>query len=45
VSRISGMLVELREIGSTTGVSIGAFVTREIAHVFRLDEWRIASPC
>jgi hypothetical protein len=37
-SRIGGMLVELREIGSITGVSIGAFATKEIAHVFRLDE-------
>ena len=37
-SGMAGMLVELREIGSVTGVSIGAFATREIAHVFRLDE-------
>jgi len=37
-SRIGGMLVELREIGSITGVSIGAFATKEVAHVFRLDE-------
>lgn len=37
-SRIGAMLVELREIGSITGVSIGAFATKEIAHVFRLDE-------
>jgi Cdc6-like AAA superfamily ATPase len=37
-SRVGSMLVELREIGSITGVSIGAFATKEIAHVFRLDE-------
>ena len=37
-SGIGGMLVELREIGSITGVSIAAFATKEIAHVFRLDE-------
>jgi hypothetical protein len=37
-SGMAGMLVELREIGSVTGVSIGAFATKEIAHVFRLDE-------
>jgi hypothetical protein len=37
-SGVGGMLVELREIGSITGVSIAAFATKEIAHVFRLDE-------
>jgi len=37
-SGVGAMLVELREIGSITGVSIGAFATKEIAHIFRLDE-------
>jgi len=35
---VSPMLVELREIGSVTGVSLGCFATREIAYVLRQDE-------
>jgi len=35
---IATMLVELREIGSVTGVSLGCFATREIAYVLRQDE-------
>lgn len=35
---IASMLVELREIGSITGVSLGCFATREIAYVLRQDE-------
>lgn len=35
---VSAMLVELREIGSVTGVSLGCFATREIAYVLRQDE-------
>lgn len=34
----AGMLVELREIGSVTGVSLGCFASREIAYVLRQDE-------
>ena len=34
----AAMLVELREIGSVTGVSLGCFATREIAYVLRQDE-------
>jgi hypothetical protein len=37
-SGVSSMLVELREIGSVTGVSLGCFATREIAYVLRQDE-------
>ena len=35
---VAAMLVELREIGSATGVSLGCFATREIAYVLRQDE-------
>ena len=35
---VATMLVELREIGSVTGVSLGCFATREIAYVLRQDE-------
>jgi hypothetical protein len=35
---VGAMLVELREIGSVTGVSLGCFATREIAYVLRQDE-------
>jgi len=35
---VAAMLVELREIGSVTGVSLGCFATREIAYVLRQDE-------
>lgn len=35
---VGPMLVELREIGSSTGVSLGCFATREIAYVLRQDE-------
>jgi hypothetical protein len=37
-SNAAAMLVELREIGSVTGVSLGCFATKEIAHVLRQDE-------
>ena len=37
-SGTAAMLVELREIGSVTGVSLGCFATREIAYVLRQDE-------
>jgi len=37
-SGVSAMLVQLREIGSVAGVSLGCFATREIAHVLRQDE-------
>lgn len=37
-SGVGAMLVELREIGSVTGVSLGCFATREIAYVLRQDE-------
>ena len=37
-SRVSAMLVQLREIGSVAGVSLGCFATREIAHVLRQDD-------
>jgi hypothetical protein len=37
-SGVSPMLVELREIGSATGVSLGGFATREIAYVLRQDD-------
>jgi len=36
--RCAPMLVELREIGSCTGVSLGGFATREVADVLRQDE-------
>jgi hypothetical protein len=35
---VAAMLVELREIGSVTGVSLGCFATKEIAYVLRQDE-------
>jgi hypothetical protein len=35
---VATVLVELREIGSVTGVSLGCFATREIAYVLRQDE-------
>lgn len=35
---VGSMLVELRQIGSVTGVSLGAFATREIAYALRQDE-------
>jgi hypothetical protein len=35
---VAPMLVELREIGSVTGVSLSCFATREIAYVLRQDE-------
>lgn len=35
---VGAMLVELRELGSVTGVSLGCFATREIAYVLRQDE-------
>lgn len=35
---VGPMLVELREIGSSTGASLGCFATREIAYVLRQDE-------
>ncbi len=37
-SGMASMLVELREIGSAAGVSLGCFATREIAYVLRQDE-------
>ena len=37
-SGVGSLLVELRQIGSVTGVSLGAFATREIAYVLRQDE-------
>ena len=37
-SNAAAMLVELREIGSVTGVSLGCFATKEIAYVLRQDE-------
>lgn len=37
-SDTAAMLVELREIGSVTGASLGCFATREIAYVLRQDE-------
>jgi hypothetical protein len=35
---VGAMLVELREIGSVSGVSLGCFATKEIAYVLRQDE-------
>lgn len=37
-SGMASILVELRELGSVAGVSLGAFATREIAYVLRQDE-------
>ena len=35
---IGSLLVELRNLGSVTGVSLGCFATKEIAYVLRQDE-------
>jgi hypothetical protein len=35
---IGPMLVDLRNLGSVTGVSLGCFATKEIAAIFRRDE-------
>ena len=35
---VGSMLVELRNIGSATGVSLGCFASKEIAYVLRQDE-------
>lgn len=35
---VASLLVELREIGSIVGVSLGCFATREIAFVLRQDD-------
>lgn len=35
---IAPLLVELREIGSAAGVSLGCFATREVAYVLRQDD-------
>lgn len=37
-SGVANMLVELRNLGSATGVSLGCFATKEIAYVLRQDE-------
>jgi len=37
-SGIGPMLVDLRNLGSVTGVSLGCFATKDIAAVFRRDE-------
>ena len=37
-SGVGSALVELRNLGSITGVSLGCFATREIAYVLRQDE-------
>jgi len=37
-SGIGSMLVDLRNIGSVTGVSLGCFATKDIAQIFRRDE-------
>lgn len=37
-SALAAMLVQLREIGSVLGVSLGCFATREIAYVLRQDD-------
>ena len=37
-SGVGPVLVELREIGSVAGVSLGCFATREIAYALRQDE-------
>jgi hypothetical protein len=37
-SGVDPMLVELRNLGSATGVSLGCFATKEIAYVLRRDE-------
>ncbi len=35
---VGSLLVELRNLGSVTGVSLGGFATKEIAYVLRQDE-------
>ena len=35
---LAAMLVQLREIGSVLGLSLGCFATREIAYVLRQDD-------
>ncbi|MCF3945784.1 TniB family NTP-binding protein [Acidiphilium iwatense] len=35
---VSSLLIELRNLGSVTGISLGCFATKEIAYVFRQDE-------
>jgi hypothetical protein len=37
-SGVGSLLVELRNMGSVTGVSLGCFATKEIAYVLRQDE-------
>ena len=37
-SGVGSMLVELRQVGSVMGVSLGAFATKEIAYALRQDE-------
>ncbi len=37
-SGVGSLLVELRNMGSVAGVSLGAFATKEIAFVLRQDE-------
>jgi len=37
-SQLAPMLVQLREIGSVAGISLGCFATREIAYVLRQDD-------
>jgi len=37
-SGVGSLLVELRNMGSDTGVSLGCFATKEIAYVLRQDE-------
>ena len=37
-SGVGSMLVELRNMGSITGVSLGCFATKEIAYALRQDE-------
>jgi hypothetical protein len=37
-SGVATILVELREIGSVAGVSLGCFATKEIAYVLRQDD-------
>jgi hypothetical protein len=37
-SGVGSFLVELRNLGSVTGVSLGGFATKEIAYVLRQDE-------
>src|SRR5208337_861314 len=37
-SGLASMLVQLREIGSVVGVSLGCFATRDIAYALRQDD-------